>query len=535
VEGDAGDMLGYLPMGLSLFLTFVLCNFTESEQRGRLDGFPARLFVLPVSTATLVASPLIFSILAVSAIYVLWAKLALPALGRTLPLSWPMLYLGTGMVCYQALVWTLARFRLARLLSLGLGGTLFATGWLVWREEAERELFYDLAQTGLPVRTVLCVLLVVLSSGAFVLASLAVENQRRGGSTDGLWHLAPAVESALAVSALWRRVLPGCLARVSSAGQRPRRRFDSPERTQFWYEWRRHGCLLPRATGAVLLVIVTPTFFTRPIGAEPAGLILCWIVALPLLLAWVLGKGFGKADLWSKAPGPSLFAATRPLGIAAWLGAKLKAAALAAAVAWAIVLVITPLWLRWCCDWPALSREGQALLRGEPWLLGACWCVLPLLVFLTWRFLAGSLWIGLSGKTWLLNLAACGVFLCIFSPVLGASPFVQEALRGLRSLPGWVPYALAALFVAKLIAALVLATLAYRRGLLAWRSLRGYAVWWLGLTTILLMLTCRLVPFELLPRDSGWSRATFVLLTLFLVPLLRVAYAPIAASGNRHG
>ena len=41
LEGDGPDLLGYLPMGLSLFLTFVFCNFTESDRRGRFDGFLA--------------------------------------------------------------------------------------------------------------------------------------------------------------------------------------------------------------------------------------------------------------------------------------------------------------------------------------------------------------------------------------------------------------------------------------------------------------------------------------------------------------
>jgi len=47
---ETSTTLGSLLMGLSLFLTFVCCNFTENDRRERLDGFPARLFTLPVAT-----------------------------------------------------------------------------------------------------------------------------------------------------------------------------------------------------------------------------------------------------------------------------------------------------------------------------------------------------------------------------------------------------------------------------------------------------------------------------------------------------
>ena len=56
-EGWEG--LGYLPMGLSLFVTFAFCGFTEPDRRARLEGYPSRLFSLPVKTRTLVGLSLI--------------------------------------------------------------------------------------------------------------------------------------------------------------------------------------------------------------------------------------------------------------------------------------------------------------------------------------------------------------------------------------------------------------------------------------------------------------------------------------------
>jgi hypothetical protein len=141
VDGGESGLLGFLPMGLSLFLTFVFCGFTESNSRGQSEGFPSRLFTLPVATRILIRTPIAFSVLAVGIIYTGWVTLALPALGRNLPLLWPLLYLATGMICYHTIVWTLARFRIARLIVLGFGGTFLSLGWLALRQGVERDLF----------------------------------------------------------------------------------------------------------------------------------------------------------------------------------------------------------------------------------------------------------------------------------------------------------------------------------------------------------------------------------------------------------
>ena len=61
-DPEALNALGYLPMGLLIFITFVFCGFTETDPRGRFTGFPARLFTLPVSTRTLIGAPMLFSV-----------------------------------------------------------------------------------------------------------------------------------------------------------------------------------------------------------------------------------------------------------------------------------------------------------------------------------------------------------------------------------------------------------------------------------------------------------------------------------------
>src|SRR5688572_6156950 len=86
---DAQGALSYLPMALSLFLGFIFCTFTETDRRGRLEGFPARLFTLPVRTRVLIGAPILVAVTVISLIYILWAMLVLP--DSALPLSWPII------------------------------------------------------------------------------------------------------------------------------------------------------------------------------------------------------------------------------------------------------------------------------------------------------------------------------------------------------------------------------------------------------------------------------------------------------------
>ena len=123
--------IGNLGMGLSLFLTFVICGFTEGDRKARSWGFSARLFTLPVSTPTLIAAPMLFGVVTIGLVYFVWAGFALSAQG--LPLTWPLLYLGVGMICYQCILWSMARYRVTRIVVLGYTGALFAMGWLVFR------------------------------------------------------------------------------------------------------------------------------------------------------------------------------------------------------------------------------------------------------------------------------------------------------------------------------------------------------------------------------------------------------------------
>jgi hypothetical protein len=510
--GPASDATIYLPMGLSLFLVFLFCGFTETDRKGNFEGYPSRLFTLPFSTGILITAPVLFSFTVVLTTFSLWTVVILPTSGRHLPLAWPCAYLGAGMVCYQSILWSLARWRIARLLVLGVGGTIFATSWMLFRQDFEREVTAGLVPVGVSPRTILYLVLAALTVIALIAAYWTVESDRRGGHRQ--WQA-------------WRKLTEGLMDLL------PRRtdRFQSAGQAQFWYEWRRHSLVFLLCTAGVLLIIMVPAIVVRPIPAGWTALCLQGVIATPIVLAFALGKGFGKADMWSKNPALPLFLATRPLKNTERIAAKMKAAALAAIGAWAVVLISTPLWLRYCCD----ARLVDAMLRHAARIYpgigfsGAVTIFASVGVVLTWRFLIGGLYLGLSGKHWVLALAGVGVFIAFFGAIslLAGLSNNPELMQYVLSLPAAWTWALAALLVLKVSVAVKLADFALRRGLLTSRALSRYFALWL-VVTLALFLAVWFSDFE----DRS-LRTALIFLALLAVPLLRVSCAPLALAWAR--
>ncbi|WP_150107695.1 hypothetical protein [Pedosphaera parvula] len=111
-------------MALSLLFIFGIFNYTETRPGKEWTGFPYRLFVLPVSTLLLVALPICLGVTSIVVAYWLWAKLVFThaELSAT---WWFPLVLGTFMVLYQTVLWSLAGFRVIRIVVLGLLGPIF--------------------------------------------------------------------------------------------------------------------------------------------------------------------------------------------------------------------------------------------------------------------------------------------------------------------------------------------------------------------------------------------------------------------------
>ena len=119
----------------------------------------------------------------------------------------------------------------------------------------------------------------------------------------------------------------------------------------------------------------------------------------PHRLAVPVGKGIAKPSFWSVELGLPAFLSTRPVTNGQIVAAKMRAAAFSTLLAWAVLLVAAPIWL----GSPAIStisdRSGE-LLRDllQPVRLGDTDPALFAAVVLTWNFMIGSIWSGMSGR-----------------------------------------------------------------------------------------------------------------------------------------
>lgn len=512
-ESELVKPLGYVSFALSLFCVFGFANFTESDRRGRRAGFPARLFTLPVSTWGLVTWPLVAAITTLLVTYFGWVKLVFPPLGLALPNGWYGTYLASAMTCFLAIVWALAGFPVLRLAVLGVGGTIFPIAWTVFTAEAA-DSWMAASLPGGSLVWVRSAFLAGLGLAAYGVALFAVGRQRRGGRLgwDGWGRLAEAAAEAVS-----RRTVA----------------FPTGGRALAWREWRRQGCILPCGVGVIFLLILVVSAFAAPVSAQTAMLTLCWMLLAPVALAWVVGKGFGKIDLWSNEPQFPAFLAVRPVPDEEWIAVKLRVAAKSALFTWLTITVVTPLWLLGCCDhrpladlWDFVSSQYPATRLYAVGILALAGAVLW-----TWRLLVGSLVVGLSGNRVWMNLSICSVFVAAFA-TLFFGIWCQNDPAGARRLlvlPRWLPWAITLAFAVKMLwAALLVARAVHSGGVSMGRVRRYLGAWFCG-TGIFCALVWTAVPF------AGWPRYLLCLLALFGMPALRLALAPWAIARHRHG
>jgi hypothetical protein len=525
---SAGTKDGWFPdccvllLGLSLAASFVLFKFTESDRRERFTGFPSRLFTLPVRTIWLLTWPMLYGAAMVVLIYLAWAGLVLrPAHPGHFPLVFPSLYLATGLVCFQAIVWALAAHPILRLIVLGIWGAALTTSWLSFSPlMGHAQVGLGLAEMlHVSVRTAQSGLLVVTSVVSYGIACWSVSRQRHGAR----------------FKFVWPRLAFGSIASRFCTETKP---FASPQAAQFWFEWRRNGMILPLIVTLLLLVITAPFFALRPFvgraGGETTFITVAWILVLPLALAFIIGQGFGKTNFWGQGLGKELgvpqFLAVRPLTAADWIAVKLKVAALSALLTWSPVVLLVFAWLLTCCEVGAASAFIVTLppslwigAFGTPLSL-----FLVLLVLLTWRLLVTNIYLGVLGSRLLLNAAFCVVFLIMFSPIplIGWAEAHKDKPPNLEPVLVWLQWILGFLVALKFGLALRFLIKGKQRGLLSINGALAYLCVWIWGTELLLLCVLFAPVSDVAARVLG-------LLALLLLPLARIALGPLAFSRSR--
>ena len=498
-------LFGILMVSSFLFL-FGMFNYTEFNPTKEWNGFPYRLFTLPVRTWQLVAFPMILGLGCVELLYLGWIKLVWTHARIVMP-GWFAVVLGAYVVFYQATLWSLAGFRIFRLIVLAVGGV---SSVLV----ASLPFFGILYQARWLSEKRLAAMLVALSLAAIVIAWAAVARQRCGGGRRRSW-----------VKSLAERVIDVI----------PRRRneFRSPGAAQFWFEWRRAGWLLPACMAFTLVIIAAPVSWAFRGDAQFTINTLIKVLAMPMVMGFAIGKGFIKPEFWSTSLALPTFVAVRPLSSGEFVASKMKVAAVSVAMAWFLVLAFVGLWLPLWADNTHLKR----LLFEFQMLYPHSWGTIIVLyvagfMVLTWRGMIGGLWLGLSGRRAYYVVSLC---LQVLGPslVLLACGICSDWIDGqirmhpdriksvALSVAGWA-LALAVIFKVWFAA-------------FSWSKSRPRRTWqyvliWSGATACFVALAILSRPV----LDTYRLGHLYLLGALLVFPLARVGMAPWFLRQNRH-
>ncbi len=521
IQGNAVlEFVSALPIAGSVFLVFVAFNYTERDRRGRFSGFPVRTFTLPVSTTLLVTTPMVAGMVAIATVYLMASTMIFGyAIGVQSPL-WPAILLASGMAGYQAILWSLAPHRMIKLVVLGVGGAFHVSlGVALATIEGTWRSLLPAPLGSWSIDLLLLAALTPWCLGFYLGALAAVHSQRHGGM------------EANSRGTL-RRLLEDLSDRL-----RPRRRepFRSAAAAQFWYEWRRCGCVLPWATFGVLVLIMAPAPFVGEIRAETTVVTLQWILLTPIALAFAVGKGFGKADFWSKDLTVSPFLATRPCGSGDLIRTKVLAALASAMLTWALVFVAAAMWLGHWCDLSSMVKWvtmlGSKFSYERLWVAAGMITVLG--VLFTWKLLVNGIYLGVAGERWRwhAHLSFVGALLLGFALLFGmlfAHHHPEEVRLFLIGRAPKLIWLCGALVLLKIWLAYRLWTGAVEREILSAGRAARYFAWWVGVTGCLVYGIWQILPYPV------WIRNLLTLMALAFMPAVRLGVALHRLHSHRH-
>ena len=481
---------------ISITFMYFLAVFAygpAGDLAGRASIYPARMFTLPLTNAALAGWPMLYGATLMALLWLVARACAVWPSGFEPPLVWPGM-LGAAILAWtQALTWMPYPVRGMRVaVALLLLVTLDAVVILA-------------LETGAPERLMVALLL-PHPALAFLVARRAVARARRGDLPD--WSASVATLDRTAV------LTP--------------RRFDSAPHALCWLEWRRFGRSLPLLVGLVLpfeLLLLVPF-------AETPAVVRATLLAV--LLTPPFMAGFAAASASRSRPGGrdayelSPFLATLPVTSVALVSARLRVAMRSGLAAWAIVVAAVPLGLLLSGTAGIVRddvRRGVELF-GAPRALAMAGVVALLAVVSTWKRLVSAVLVGVSGRAWLVKgsvFASLSLLtLCVvLAPWLTERHVIAGAIQAL-------PWILGALASFKVVAAAWLAVRLHGTRLVSGRALVVGALCWNAGVFVSLILLLWLVP-PLLFRVYGLG-----LVAILLVPLVRVAAAPLALAWNRH-
>jgi hypothetical protein len=419
------------------------------------------------------------------------------------------------MAWYQAALWSLAAFRVARMIALCVIGTGLVTLAILPTLEAGRGGAWA---DGAPARAAMAALILT----AYAWALLAVKRQRHaGGHGSGLRVIVERVADALP-----SRAAP----------------FRSPFHAQCWLECRRGALLLPAAMLLVMLLVLLSAAMLGEVDARLTRFTLSVIVASPFALAALTGSVASMPVLTAADGSLAPFLSTRPIDCGEMVAAKLAAAAVATTLAWIVILALVPVWLIVCCDTAPVAAMWDYLSRAFPgrqrWImLALCFAVAWLL---TWRMSVVNLYVAITGRPVALTayvmvtiaLAVTTVSVVLSELDTAIQLGVRGTIFGSAVILAWL---LNLALVVKLATAIASTVKGLARGWVTARSVVMYGGLWTVAAVVVAGTLYLLASHD--PRVEGampWMKLLGALLGLLLVPLARVALSPRVLAKSRH-
>jgi hypothetical protein len=320
------------------------------------------------------------------------------------------------------------------------------------------------------------------------------------------------------------------LGRAAAVWRSSRAGFASARRAQDWFEWRRHGYVLP-----ILVVVVLPLFgllalfvddHDPPKLMRAVGLAL----AVPVYFAGMSGTVVGKQNPWAKdSYGVPSFTATRPVTTAGLVAAILRAAARTTLIAWVVAAVMIGGSVYLSGAYVTFGRMFRAWLDARPAgeVAATVASVTAVLLLLTWKRLVENLLIGLTGREWFIKGSLfVGVFAFFGLLMFGLWFLIHPEYH--HYVPEVAPWVLAALAGLKLTAAALVIRALRRKRLVEDRTLLVLAGAWAAVYATLFGLLFWVIPGETVAPH------VLALGVLMLMPLARVSAMPLALDWNRH-
>jgi hypothetical protein len=492
--GDGYAAFAVVPFSVTFMYFIAVFTFgMTGDLAARQSIYPARMFTLPISTAALAGWPMLYGTVTMAALWVAVRILARWPWQMELPVVWPG-FLGAAVLAWmQALTW----------MPYGLRGVRGITAVIVL---ISLDVVVMLAIEYRWSEAALVAFLAPNLPLAYACAWAAVARARRGDVPD--WSLSTA----------------------RAGGARRLRPFRSTSAAQFWFEWRRHGRTLPLLVGIVAPFELSVLFISGYGSQWFVFEVLTALLLTPILMAAFAAATVSQANPFARdIYGVSPFNATKPITSVAMISAKLKMAAWSTLASWFILLSVTAIGFVWSgadsvvIGWADRFRNQVGIARA----IVALMIVLGGLISLTWTMLVQGLYIGLSGRQWLVRTIGMAtlVFVMAIGPILESIADSRAALAWLWDNWKIVP---AILVVVKVAAAIVVATRLSRSGLLGDRTLAAGAATWAAAVFAIYGVFVWWADTPMLPRYA------FLLIAILAVPLVRISAAPLALDWNRH-